>query len=103
IIGHRDVIGKAMQSAMPELQGQDFFELLDQAYASGEAYVDRDMHLAIQRSPDAPMEHVFMDFVIQPVLGQNGMVEGLFCQGHDVTQQKLLQDKLLEHQTQLEK
>jgi PAS domain S-box-containing protein len=103
IIGYRDVIGKAIQTAIPELQGQAFFELLDEAYASGEPYVDRGMRMTIQRTPDAPMEHVFVDFVIQPVLGQDGSVEGLFCQGHDVTQQKMLQDALLEHQTQLEK
>jgi PAS domain S-box-containing protein len=103
IIGYRNVIGKTIQTAIPELQGQDFFELLDQAYASGEPYVDRGMRVTVQRSPDAQMEPVFMDFVIQPIYGQDGAVEGLFCQGHDVTQQKLLQDALLEHQTQLEK
>lgn len=103
IIGYRDVIGKAIQKAIPELQGQAFFELLDAAYASGEPYVDRNMRVTIRRTPDAEMEHVFVDFVIQPILGEDGTVEGLFCQGHDVTQKKQLQDALLEHQTQLEK
>jgi PAS domain S-box-containing protein len=103
IIGYRDVIGKAIQDAIPELQGQAFFELLDEAYASSQPYVDRGMRVGIQRTPDSPMEPVFVDFVIQPIFGQDGEVDGLFCQGHDVTQQKLLQDALLEHQTQLEK
>ena len=103
IIGYRNVIGKAIQDAIPELHGQAFSELLDEAYTSGESYVDRGMRMTIQRTPDSPMEDVFVDFVVQPIFGQDGEVDGLFCQGHDVTQQKLLQDALLEHQTQLEK
>jgi two-component sensor histidine kinase len=36
LIGHRDVIGKAIREALPELADQRFFDLLDQVYASGE-------------------------------------------------------------------
>ena len=36
LIGQRDVIGKTIREALPELAAQRFFDLLDQVYASGE-------------------------------------------------------------------
>ena len=39
LAGFRDIIGKPVREALPELAGQRFFELLDQVFASGEAYV----------------------------------------------------------------
>ena len=34
IVGERDLTGKPMREALPELAGQGFFELLDQVYAT---------------------------------------------------------------------
>ena len=39
LIGHRDVIGQAVREALPEIEGQGFYELLDQVYASGEPFI----------------------------------------------------------------
>ena len=36
LIGGRDVIGLPVREALPELDGQGFFELLDQVHATGE-------------------------------------------------------------------
>src|SRR5689334_21518172 len=36
-IGGRDVVGLPIREALPELDGQGFFELLDQVYATAQA------------------------------------------------------------------
>ncbi|MFC4175456.1 sensor histidine kinase [Microvirga sp. GCM10011540] len=83
--GNRDLIGKPVREAKPELAGQGFFELLDQVYATGMPFVGREVAMKIQRRPDAPAEDVFVDFVYQPIIGADGNVTGIFIEGSDVT------------------
>lgn len=35
LVGHRDILGKPVREALPEVNGQGFFELLDEVYATG--------------------------------------------------------------------
>jgi PAS domain S-box-containing protein len=86
LVGHRDVVGKAVREALPEVEGQGFFELLDKVYRSGEAYVGRAVPVELQRSPGAAAERRFCDFVYQPLTGLNGEVTGIFVEGSDVTE-----------------
>ena len=46
LIGNRQVIGKSVRDALPELEGQGFFELLDQVYKTGEPYRGQGMKVA---------------------------------------------------------
>ncbi|HZH51496.1 MAG TPA: HWE histidine kinase domain-containing protein [Microvirga sp.] len=84
--GSRDLIGKPVREAKPELAGQGFFELLDQVYATGRPFVGREVPMKIQRHPDGPAEDVFVDFVYQPIMGADGQVVGIFIEGYDVTE-----------------
>jgi signal transduction histidine kinase len=94
LVGHRNVINKPVRQALPELDGQGFFELLDEVYATGIAYVASCMPLSVQRLPGSPLEKLYVDFVYQPILEKDGTVSGIFCQGHDSTRQKMAQDAL---------
>ncbi|WP_418317806.1 PAS domain-containing protein [Piscinibacter sakaiensis] len=87
LIGHRSVVGKAVRDALPELHGQGLFEIADQVYRSGEPFVGRAMPAELQREPDADLQKVFLDFVVQPIRDPAGTVAGLFVQGHDITEQ----------------
>jgi PAS domain S-box-containing protein len=102
LAGGRELIGKPARLAFPEIEGQGFFELLDEAYRSGKPFLGRAMPVFIQRDAGAAMEQLFVDFVYQPVIESDGTITGIFCQGNDVTAQKLAQDLLVQHQTQLE-
>jgi hypothetical protein len=48
---------------LPELEGQGYFELLDQVYSTGKAIVTRAMELRLQGSDEVQ----FIDFVYQPM------------------------------------
>jgi len=59
------------------------------------------MSVRLQRTPDAPLEERFVDFIYQPILGADGEAIGVFVEGSDVTdrvlgdrQQRLLLDEL---------
>ena len=86
LVGHRDLVGTTVRDAMPELEGQGFFELLDNAFATGEAFVGRRRPIALQRSPGGLVEERFVDFVHQPIRDADGRVTGIFHEGIDVTE-----------------
>ena len=85
LIAHRDVLGMAIREAVPEVEGQGFFELLDQVYATGEPFVGAGVPITIQRTPGAAPEPRFLDFVYQPIRNADGAVTGIFVEGIDVT------------------
>jgi PAS domain S-box-containing protein len=85
LIGHREVLGKPIREALPEVAEQGYFELLDHVYASGEAYSGTGLAVHLQRSPDAPPELRHVDLVYQPLRDPAGKVSGIFVQGLDVT------------------
>ena len=85
-VGDRDLLGKTVREAFPELQGQGFFELLDQVYRSGEAITRRETPLQLQRVPGAPLEQLYIDFIYQPVKNAAANVSGVFVEGFDVTE-----------------
>ncbi|WP_413043114.1 PAS domain-containing protein [Pseudomonas sp. YJ42] len=102
LTGHRELIGKRVVDALPELRGQAFIDLLDQVYRSGEPFIGRSMRALLQRQPDTAPEEVFVDFVFQPIIERDGQVSGIFVQGSDVTEQQRSQRELQEHREHLE-
>ncbi|WP_224360313.1 PAS domain-containing protein [Hyalangium versicolor] len=87
LVGHRQLVGKTVREGLPELDGQGFYELLDQVFTTGETFVGRGLKVALQRHPDLPLEDAYVDFVYQPIRGPDGVVSGIFVQGHDMTEQ----------------
>lgn len=88
LIGHRDVLGKPVREALPEVAGQGFYELLDNVYSTGEPFVGRGLQIFLQRAPGAAREERFLDFIYQPIRSASGLITGVFAQGHDITDQK---------------
>ncbi|AKT42762.1 PAS domain-containing hybrid sensor histidine kinase/response regulator [Chondromyces crocatus] len=91
LMGHRELLGKTVRQALPDVEGQGFFELLDKVYTSGTPFIGRAMRLLVQRSPGGPFQPRFVDFIYQPIIDPDGTVTGIFVQGHDITEQKHLE------------
>ncbi|HZZ24694.1 MAG TPA: PAS domain-containing protein [Roseiarcus sp.] len=47
LIGHRDVIGFTVREAIPEAERQGFTALLDTVFATGEAFVGKDVEIIL--------------------------------------------------------
>ena len=94
LVGDRELLGKPVREAMPEVEGQGFFELLDSVYASGRPHTGRGLAIKLQRGPAGTVEERFVDFVYQPLFAAGGSVNGIFVQGHDVTEQYRAQEEL---------
>jgi PAS domain S-box-containing protein len=103
VIGHREVVGKPVREALPEVEGQGYFDLLDQVYETGEPFVGREREVRLKRGPDDDLESVYVDFIYQPIFKPDGSVSGIFVQGHDVTEKKQVKDRLRRQKAELQK
>ncbi|MBF9033862.1 PAS domain-containing protein [Rhodobacterales bacterium HKCCE2091] len=83
LIGRRDIVGKPVAEALPEVVSQGFVDLLDQVYRSGEPYRGHAMPVVLDREQGPEERNV--DFVFQPVTDTAGKRYGVFVQATDVT------------------
>ena len=80
LINRRGIIGKTIREALPEVEGQGFFELLDEVYRTGEPFVGNELAVSLAS------ETRVVNFVYQAVRSANGEVTGIFVHGVDVTE-----------------
>jgi PAS domain S-box-containing protein len=103
LLGERDFLGKPVRQAVPEVEGQGFFELLDRVYQTGERYVAHQTPISLIRNGGAAPEARFLDFVYEPILGDDREVAGIFVEGFDVTESYRAHEKLRELNLSLER
>lgn len=101
LVDHRDLKGKTVADALPEVVEQGYVGMLDSVFQTGEPIHGKDSLFQLRRRPDGPMEVAYVDFIYQPVRDERGQVVGIFVQGYDVTEnviaaerQKLMIDEL---------
>jgi len=86
LIGEREVFGKRIAEAIPEIADQEFYTLLDMVFKSGEPFVGSKMRTVLQTGADGIYLEHYLDFVLQPIVSESGDVTGIFVEGSDVTQ-----------------
>ena len=101
LIGRRNVIGLPVREALPEVEGQGFFELLDRVYASGEPFVGQGMSVRLQRRAGGPLEERYVEFVFQARRNADGAVSGIFCHGIDLTERRRAEQGLRASEQQM--
>jgi len=84
-ISAESLIGKPIREALPELEGQGLFELLDHSFKTGLDYSAAEFQLKFDREIERSGEPACLNLVLQPLFGINGRVEGIMVQATDVT------------------
>ncbi|MCI0752458.1 response regulator [Teichococcus vastitatis] len=102
LVGREDMLGRPVREALPELDGQPFFDLLDKAYATGQAFQAEAMSALLRTSGQEALSERFLNFVYQPIINSDGQVFGVFVLGYDVTDSKRNADELRRYKDQLE-
>ena len=90
----RDVLSKPVREALPELEGQGFFELLDQIYSTGVPITARRRPITLASGGNGTLGLRFVDFVYQTIRDATGAVNGIFVEGSDVTEAMRVEDTL---------
>ncbi|AHY41468.1 hybrid sensor histidine kinase/response regulator [Stutzerimonas decontaminans] len=102
VTGHRQLLGKTIREGLPEIEGQALIGLLDEVYRTGQPYIGRRVSLFLQRQPGREPEEVILDFVLQPIVENDGKVIGIFVQGQDVTELQRNETELRRYRDHLE-
>jgi two-component system CheB/CheR fusion protein len=85
IIGRRDILGRTVAEALPEVVAQGYVAVLDEVLRTGEPFVVTAQPVELQRTPGAPAEVRTLDFVFQPLRDAAGLPTGIIIQGIDWT------------------
>ncbi|WP_437995687.1 ATP-binding protein [Sorangium sp. So ce185] len=87
LVGGRALVGEPIRAALPELDGQGIWELLDAVVRTGEPIVGKELPVRLDRRGDGTTEEVFFNFVYQPMRDRDGAIEGVLVFAFDVTDQ----------------
>ena len=77
-------IDKTIREAFPDLEGQGFFEMLDDVYATGKK-VEVDATPVRFTQPDGSVDERILTFVYDAMRDANGTIVGILCAGFDVS------------------
>src|ERR1700687_118080 len=89
LLGGRDVVGRPFRQALPELEGQGIFELLDQVYRTGETFVGNEVLIRSARFGDTVPEDRYFTFMYAAFRGPDHVPQGIFVHVYEVTDQVL--------------
>jgi PAS domain-containing protein len=83
----RPVQGLPVRQALPELEGQQFFNLLDRVYQTGEPFYSRSMPAAVDFTNSGDLEQRYVDVFFQALHDAQGQVTEVLNFAVDVTAQ----------------
>ncbi len=86
VAGQRNLLGKPIREALPELEGQGIYQLLDGVYLSGIPHIDSELLVKLDRTGNGVLEDVYFNFVFQPIKNNSEETEGIFIHAVDVTE-----------------
>ncbi|TGE28108.1 PAS domain-containing protein [Hymenobacter metallicola] len=83
----RELAGKPLLEALPELVGTPIPDLFQRVYQTGEPVTVRELPLMMARYEGAPPEEIYWTFTYQARRDGQGRIDGVRVFAHDVTEQ----------------
>jgi signal transduction histidine kinase len=85
----RELLGKPLLEALPEVEGTPIHSILRQVYQTGETFVAQEMPLMLARHQGGALEEIYWTFTYQARRNRQGDVDGVLVFAHEVTDQVL--------------
>jgi|GEM_PF-1067289 len=106
LLGDREILGRTVRAALPELAGQGFFEMRDQVYADGITSIQTEARVVADLDNDGEKEEYFFNFVTQPLRNLDGEIDGVMTFAVDVSDQvrsrRIVEEQAAEMEAQTE-
>ena len=103
LVGHRELLGRTVREALPDVADQGFFELLDKVYETGEPYIGKAIRILLQAEPGGEKVERYVDFVYQPLTEPDGSITGIFAHAVDVTEHRRALEELAKAHDEMER
>ncbi|MDO1446538.1 PAS domain-containing protein [Rhodocytophaga aerolata] len=82
----RELLGKALFKALPEIKGREIEKILWNVMATGESYFGTEVRVDIARHAGGPLEEMYFTFIYQAQRDEQGKVDGIVCFAFEVTE-----------------
>jgi len=96
----RDILGREITEALPEVVEQGFVALLDNVYHSGEPFIGNNVSIELVRQ--GVRQTRIVDFIYHPTRDLEGHIDGIFVQATDVTERSRVETALQDLNATLE-
>ena len=96
LFGNRKIKGLPIKQALPELEGQGFYELLDNVYQTGKVYLGIDVPIILGRDDTSILETRYFNLSYQPMYDEDRNIFSILVFGYEVTEQVIAKNKNLE-------
>lgn len=87
LVGDRELLGKPILEAMPELKGQSVLGLLDKVYQTGEIVQAIEMKVQLDHTNSGQLGENYYNFTYQPIRNLQGNISGIMVFAYQVTAQ----------------
>ncbi|MDB5135595.1 MAG: hypothetical protein JWP37_2198 [Mucilaginibacter sp.] len=81
----RELLGKPVLEALPELKAQPIADILRDVYNTGKSFEGKELLIPVARYDGGPLEDRFFNFYYQPRLNELGKVDGILVFVFEVT------------------
>ncbi len=92
----RNLLGRPLLDAVPEIAGQPIWDILQEVYRSGKTYDGHNLLIPLARTDDGPVEDRYFDFIYQARLNQDNQVDGILVFVYEVTEMALIHQRVEE-------
>ncbi len=87
LVGDRELLGRPIREAMPELVDQPIYQLLDDVYQTGETFYANEMKVQLDHNNSGRLGENFYNFVYQATRNFHGEINGILVFAYEVTAQ----------------
>ncbi|MGI4871986.1 MAG: PAS domain-containing sensor histidine kinase [Janthinobacterium lividum] len=97
----RQLLGRPLLEALPEVAGQPLLDILHAVYETGVPFEGKEVLVPLARTDDGPIEDIYFDLTYQARFDEAGRVDGFVTYAYDVTEQVLARQQRVAQQVQL--
>ncbi|WP_170934876.1 PAS domain-containing protein [Hymenobacter gelipurpurascens] len=83
----RELLGKPLLEALPELHGQPLVGILRRVYDTGEPFQATEVLVPLSRTAGGPVEDIYFDLTYLARYDEQGRIDGFVTYAHDVSEQ----------------
>ncbi len=83
----RELLGKPLLEAVPEIKGAPIWDVLQDVYQTGKSFEGDELLIPLARTSDGPVENRYFNFIYQARQDESGLVDGILVFVIEVTEQ----------------
>lgn len=90
----RELLGKEVLDALPEIKGTPIHDVLLHVYQTGETFEEKEILVPFSRVDGAPIESIYFNFVYHPRRNAEKEIDGIFVFAYEVNEFVLAKKQL---------